>query len=946
MSHDQDLIRRLVADMIESGQTVEQVCGDHPGLVTQVRLMWQRARAVENQIEALFPYSDIRDRAGVADTSDLELPRIPGYEVQSIVGYGGMGVVYKARHLSLNRTVAIKVPLAGAFATAAERQRHVREAQAVAALAHPNIITVHDVGDVDGRPYFTMEFVDGGNLSARVANTPQPVREAASLVATLAEATDRAHQAGIIHRDLKPANILIASDGTPKITDFGLARRSVGDATLSVAGLQFGTPSYMSPEQASGDTAAQSPSVDIYSLGAILYEMLTGRPPFRAESSAETLRQVLQEQPVPPSRLNPKVPRDLETVCLACLRKEPHRRYPNAAALADDLRRFLRGEPIRARPVPPAEQLYQWARRRPAYAAVIGACIFVTIATLGVAFWMQHIQNARAAEATLREGRAREAIETAVSLADELRTRQRWIEARHVLDNARSRVPEANSHELAESLDRSAQFLADASELDDIRRRYPDCSDEGYDYGPAAEAYRRVFTRMGLGADVPVETAAHAVNSSPIRKELLIALDSAAFVVRVNKDRGAIDRYLAVASMADPDPWRDRFRQTAAWFDRDALLLLSEDARSGAEAPPPHQVVLVGVLLGGLGSNDKALDILRDAHRLNPLDFWVNLELGNALDRAGRTAEASQYFRAAVTIQPTNPGPWVSLGVNLNRSGLREEAAIAARRATELNPHIVVAWRNYISYLRGLGRIDEAETALNRAIEQNQGERDALNDLWIKVHQDLARQFASRGQWDRALHSYRSLLPKAPDDGEFWFEVAAVSVIAGEPRDYERIRDSMLERHTSKSFRPFLVARAVTLTPVPNELVNAVAAVMERESPRDSQTYWAMTEQGAVLCRSGRPAEAIPFFERSIASDPSAGRAILNWLWLAIANHQLGRTEESARWHATAVAWLDALDGRMPDNAAALGFHLHNWLEAQVLRRESDLLLRPSDDGR
>lgn len=944
MNHDQDLIRRLVTDMIESGQTVEQVCGDHPSLVPEVQRMWQRARAVEEQIEALFPYADIRGSA--SDASDPVLPQIPGYEVQSIVGYGGMGVVYKARHLSLNRTVAIKVPLAGAFATTSERQRHVREAQAVAALAHPNIITVHDVGDIDGRPYFTMEFIDGGNLSARVANTPQPAREAASLVATLADATDRAHQAGIIHRDLKPANILIASDGTPKITDFGLARRCAGDATLTVAGFHFGTPSYMSPEQASGDTAAQSPSVDVYSLGAILYEMLTGRPPFRAESSAETIRQVLQDQPVPPSRLNPKVPRDLETACLACLRKEPHRRYRSAAALADDLRRFLRGEPIRARPVPPAEQLYHWARRRPAYATAIGACIVAMIATLGVAFWIQHIQSVRAAEATLREGRAREAIETAVSLADELRAKQRWIEARNVLDNARSRVPEANSHELAESLDRSERCLFDASELDDIRRRYPDCSDEGYSYGPATEAYKRVFARIGLGADVPIEAAAHAVNSSPIRKELLVALDSAALVARVSHDRAALNRLLAIATMADPDPWRDRFRQPAAWFDRDALLRLSEEARSGTEQPPPHQVVLVGVLLGWLGSNDKALDILRDAHGLDPLDFWVNLELGNALARAGRTAEASQYFRAAATIQPTNPGPWVSLGLNLNRAGLREEAAIAARRATELNPHILIAWRNYISYLRVLGRIDDADKALDRAIKENPGQRDSLIDLWTGVHWDLARQFASRGQWDRALLGYRSLLPNAPDDGEFWFEIAAVSLIAGESRDFERARDSMLERHTSKGLRPFLVVRAVTLAPAPIDLVDSFASVLEQEPPRDLRTFWALTERGAILCRSGRPADAIQFFERSIASDPSAGRAVLNWLWLAIANHQLGRTEEAARWHSAGVAWLDALGGRMPDNAAALGFHLHNWLEAQVLRREADALLLPSESGR
>lgn len=945
MDQDHDIIRRLVRDVIESGRTVEEVCRKHPRLVEPVRRLWQRTRAVEEQVEALFPSSDAASRPGALAPSDQSLPRIPGYDIQGILGFGGMGVVYKARHESLRRTVAIKAPLAGAFATATERQRHLREAQAVAALGHPNIISVHDVGEFDGQPYFSMEFIDGPHLGAWLANTPQPAREAAAMVATLAEAMQCAHQAGIVHRDLKPANVLLTPDGTPKITDFGLARSAGRDATLTVGGFQFGTPSYIAPEQASGQAAAQTSSVDIYSLGAILYEMLTGRPPFRAESAVETLRQVMEEEPAPPSRLNPRVPRDLETICLKCLHKETRRRYASASELADDLRRYLRGEPIHARPVGTLYRAYRWGRRRPAYAALIGVGMCGVIASVGVGFWVQHVQSVRASEAALREGRARQAIETAVALADDLRANGRWIEARHVLDDAGLYVTEANSEASALMLASADRHLAAAWDLDDIRRRYPESSEVGFDYRPAIEAYRRVFVRLGLGEDVSIQSAAEAVGESPIRKELLIALDNSAFVARAIGDLPRLDRPLAIARTADPDPWRDRFRQPRAWLDRDSLLALHAEASSSAVPPPPHQVVIIGVLLMGLGAHDKAIEILREAHRLDPVDFWVNLELGNALSRAGRSAEASHYFRAAVTIQPKNPGPWITLGALLNRSGFREEATIAALRATELNPHLPLAWRNAISYLRAGGRLEEAEAALKRAIEQNPGQRDSLEGLSVGIRWDYARRFASRGEWRRALDEYRSAQSRKPEDGEFWFEAAAVSLLVGEREGFEQARDIMLNWSARTSLRPFLVARAVTLTPAPIELVRSASAISEPEMRRESQLFWSLTERGAILCRSGRPAEAIPLFERSLAAAPSAGRAISNWLWLAIANHQLGKTEEAVRWHATAVAWLDPFHGVMPENATAIGLHLHNWLEAHVLRREADALLSSGKTG-
>src|SRR5262249_51593502 len=252
----------------------------------------------------------------------------------------------------------------GAYAGPRERERFQREAEAVAGLRHPNVVQVHDVGDADGRPYYTMELMDGGSFAQTLTGTPLPGDRAAKLVSILAAALPSGPVAGVVHRDLKPANILLTADGTPKVSDFGLARRLGAENGLTRTGAALGTPSYMAPEQASGQAGAVGPAVDVYALGAILYELLTGRPPVRAETAAETLRQVIDQAPVPPSRLTSLVPRDLETICLQCLHKEPGRRYATAAALAEDLDRFLRGAAIAARPERWLGRLARRVRRR------------------------------------------------------------------------------------------------------------------------------------------------------------------------------------------------------------------------------------------------------------------------------------------------------------------------------------------------------------------------------------------------------------------------------------------------------------------------------------------------------------------------------------------------------------------------------------------------------
>jgi WD40 repeat protein len=304
----------------------------------------------------------------------------PGYELLGELGHGGMGVVYKARQVNADRLVALKMILAGGHAGPDELARFRTEVEAIARLQHPHVVQVFEVGQHNGLPYFSLEFCAGGSLDKKLAGTPLPPQEAATLVAKLAQGVQAAHEAQVIHRDLKPANVLLAADGTPKVTDFGLAKKLDAQGA-TITGVIMGTPSYMAPEQASGAVHALGPAADVYALGAILYECLTGRPPFKAATTWDTLQQVLTREPVPPRQLNAKVPRDLETICLKGLHKEPRRRYPTAEALADDLRRFLAGEPVLARPVGRTERSWRWCRRNPWLA---GASLAAGLLLLGV----------------------------------------------------------------------------------------------------------------------------------------------------------------------------------------------------------------------------------------------------------------------------------------------------------------------------------------------------------------------------------------------------------------------------------------------------------------------------------------------------------------------------------------------------------------------------------
>jgi WD40 repeat protein/serine/threonine protein kinase len=471
-----------------------------PGCAAEEGVVHRLKRRAPAGGEAATEQAGPRPRAG----TDWGWPAVPGYEILSELGRGGMGVVYQARHLALNRLVALKMVLAGPHAGPRELGRFRAEAGVIARLQHPNIVQIYDVGEVAGRPYFVLEFVAGGSLAQHLDGTPQPPRPAARLVETLARAVHAAHATGVVHRDLKPANVLLQEDVSrrdateerkerqeentqleksgsswrslrlpsaslratllsPKITDFGVAKCAEGDGEgpclggLTVTGEILGTPNYMAPEQAAVPRQPVGPAADVYALGAILYECLTGRPPFKAATALDTILQVLHTEPVSVTSLQPSVPRDLETVCLKCLHKEPARRYASAAELADDLGRFRDGQPIRARP---PSALYRWgkfARRNKALVAAVGgvlAALAVGAVAAGLFALGEAEQRRRADQA--RDAALRQAYYARLAAAGAaLRDDDVSAAARHLEDTERC-LRGWEWHHLASRLDESA----------------------------------------------------------------------------------------------------------------------------------------------------------------------------------------------------------------------------------------------------------------------------------------------------------------------------------------------------------------------------------------------------------------------------------------------------------------------------------------------------------
>ncbi len=363
-----DYLARLQAGEVPDR---EKLLREHPDLASALEVL--------QTLEDVAPSPPVGPAPGENETPDSssalgELPRPFGqYELLSEIGRGGMGVVYKARQAGLDRTVAIKMILASHLASPEHVRRFQAEAKAAARVQHSGIVHIHEVGQLHGQHYFTMEYIEGESLAQRIAQKPLDLKSAVRLLATVARAVDHLHQQDIVHRDLKPLNILLDTAGEPYLTDFGLAKVFAPDSEITATGVIAGSPPYMSPEQAAGRSREVGPATDIYSLGAILFELLTGQPPFGRDNPLDTLMEVLSREPTLPRRLNPRVPRGLELICLKCLAKSPADRYSSAGALADDLEHFARGESLQVRPPHLGQRLWGWTRRQPALASRFAA---------------------------------------------------------------------------------------------------------------------------------------------------------------------------------------------------------------------------------------------------------------------------------------------------------------------------------------------------------------------------------------------------------------------------------------------------------------------------------------------------------------------------------------------------------------------------------------------
>jgi eukaryotic-like serine/threonine-protein kinase len=722
-----------------------------------------------------------------AGETPAPIPSVAGYEILGVLGRGGMGVVYKARHVKLNRLVALKMVLAGAHASAHQLARFHTEAEAVARLQHPNIVQIYEVGEFEGLPFFSLEFVSGGTLAKKIDGKPQPPREAAVTVELLACAMAAAHERGILHRDLKPANVLLDNDGLPKITDFGLAKRIEDDSSQTKSGTLMGTPSYMSPEQARGDTREIGVLSDQYSLGAILYELLTGRPPFAGPTMLETLYQVRHQEPVPPTRLQPRCPRDLETICLKCLQKEPHQRYANCQALAEDLHRFLAGEPIRARPVSWFEHGWRWCRRNPRVA--------ILSASVGVLFVAVVISLALMA---VRMGREREALAETRRIANER------------LGQAGQRIAAGNYRQAQDTLQFSDPLLAHA-DLTDVRIRlgvlkaqidvYAEFRDlldsarfacrfgsrqqkeQGRRYcAQLVELYDELEGESGKGAAglPPLDDEQRQFFKEDVFEALLtyaqVEQDLAAGGDKASQ-RQAAEKALALLNRAEqvlPGTRALHVHRAPCW------ARLGNDAANKADMEKAKSIAptsavdrfwhgFANLMRGSEAARNKDFKAAHESYQkaiadyaaflqLRPDHFWGYFNWANAhvyINERRDLHDAWIGFTTCTRLRPDFPWPYNNRGTVLLRLGQPEAALVEFDAALARNQDYAEAYANRgVAYV-ALKKDDAALADFAKAL--------ALNAEQEEVYAKRAEIYRKRKQYDLAVADYTRLLALSED---------------------------------------------------------------------------------------------------------------------------------------------------------------------------------------
>lgn len=806
------------------------------------------------------------------------------YELLGVLGSGGMGVVYKARQTSLNRIVALKVLRCASDISELARLRV--EAEAVARLQHPGVVQIFEVGERNGQPFLALEYVAGGTLAKRLAGQPQPPRDAATLVAKLADAVHYAHTQGVVHRDLKPGNVLLADNSNlksliPKIADFGIARILDTDARQTQTGTRLGTPSYMAPEQAAGATDI-GPAADVWALGAILYDCLTGRPPFQGLSALETMDQVRTREPIPPARLQSQVPRDLDTVCLMCLRKDPSQRYATAKDLADDLGRFLAGQPVYARPIGPFGRCWRWAKRRPAVAGLLLTLVLTVVGGFSGVF-----------------GQWRRAEALALAMRDE----------RDAAEVARGRA-EANDERARAVLAELAQFggsLADQPRLDGPRQQVlekvlnfyqkflDDRGDDPKIRHEAAKAAQQVaWLRRLLGQ---IEQANAGYRQSIALYERLVA---------DFPDRPDYRHGLAVTVRYRADMRRTNRRIAEADQDYRRSAELSEPLVAADPPLPRHQAALANTLLNWAV-------VLKDLNRFDEAEraYLRSIAL---LERATAAEPSSNYFGLELALAREDYGAtlWHGLGrkaegAALMRMAFAERARIHAAEPTSRPArHFLARSHHRLAEISG-DEPAEAErhyrlaAAMREQLAKDFPGVPAYRHEWADSLAGLNVRFRNVGRWSESLtvgrqevSLWEGLVAEYPDEVTYRQRAA----------DSYKFVGFTLTRlgRTTEALDPLRVAQrfAPDDPTVANDLAWALVTV-EDASLRDSATALSLIRKavaarphdidyrntlGVVLYRAGHNAEAIKELERCtagrMADDP------FDWLFLALAHRRLG----------------------------------------------------------
>jgi tetratricopeptide (TPR) repeat protein/tRNA A-37 threonylcarbamoyl transferase component Bud32 len=887
------------------------------------------------------------------------------YEVMETIAEGGMGVVYKARHRKRGHVVALKVLLAGRFARPSDLERFRNETQIVARLDHRNILPIYEVGEHDHLPFFSMKLMRSGSLTAQLERYRHDVRSAAHLVATLARAVHYAHERGVLHRDLKPDNVLLDDQGEPQLTDFGLAKWTDEKKSPTDPGVIVGTPSYMAPEQTHPGRELVTTRADIYSTGAILYALLTGHAPFRGDSPLEILLKVRQQEPEPLRTRNLNVDRDLEIICLKCLRKEPKGRYESAQALAEDLESWLAGRAIKARPMSSIERTWRWFRHNRVSAALVATVLFFVAF---VSWWgFDIIRN----DAEIERNATR-----LVEKANQALEQGRWGEAKEASGEADA-FAFAGSRAARRRL---APLLADLRmgvRLEDIRINHLDVDEAGLGLLHSGPRYAEAFRDYGIDVEGrDPDSVAREIKAKAICSKLVAALDRWAQNTPTTIERSHL-RAIADAADDQADPLPRRLRHALDTADNSTLNRIASEPR--AEAIAPSTIVSLGTGLREHGAVQQEVGLLRAAQQLHPGDFWINLELGTALmlSSPAEPRDALRYFTAALALSNGNPGVYAYLGNAQVKAGKLDDAEATYRQAIALKPNFVVARINLGYLLNELGRLKEGEQSLLEAVKLDpsnhlayynlglslQRQRDnsraadayrmavslkpdfaeALNNLGtsltalgrarealealdkaLAIRPGYSRAHFNRGylldqlhRFDEALESYREAIHYAPDYAEAYYQIA-FDLLYQEGRFADAETELQQGIKFLKPSDPMKTAwdRMLAESRRLLELQPRLDAYLQRKSKPSTA---AEACELAVFC--SRPyhqlyAEAAQLFEIAFAMDPALAKDLRQGSryyaagCAARAGCGEGRdklaSSERDRWRGRALAWLRA----------------------------------------